>query len=54
MPIKSFTAKKMQDLTDNFHTLQKEIDILKSKSEKDLWLSDLDELEQALKKFNSE
>lgn len=39
---------------DNCNTHQKDIGILQAKSEKDLWLSDLDELEQALKKFNAE
>lgn len=54
MPIKSFTSKKMQDLMDNYKTLDNDFKTLKAKSEKDLWLSDLDELELALKKFNSE
>lgn len=51
MPIKSFTAKKIQELQDNFNHQQKEIQKLTSKTEKDLWVSDLEELEQAYKKF---
>lgn len=54
MPIKSFTAKKIQELQENFNNQQKEIQKLTAKSEKDLWISDLEELETAYKKFNND
>lgn len=47
MPIRSFTNKKIRELNDTHNRLIEEIRVLSSKNEKDLWLSDMDDLEKA-------
>lgn len=54
MAIRSFTAKKIRELAETLSKLENEINILKSKTEKSLWLADLQELETALEKFNAQ
>lgn len=46
MPIRSLTKKRMDELNNTFDNKQTELNILKDKSEKDLWNEDLTRLEQ--------
>jgi DNA topoisomerase-2 len=43
LPIKSFTEEKVDELLHKMDKLQKEIDTLSAISEKDMWLSDIEE-----------
>jgi len=47
MSIKSFTNKKIRDLTETLSKLQQELEAIQSKTEKELWIADLTELEEA-------
>jgi len=47
MPIRSFTNKKIKMLADDVSKAEGEIDVLKRKNEKILWLEDLALLENA-------
>lgn len=51
MAIKSFTNKRIRELTDTLAKIEEEINALKAKSPKNLWLDDLKELEEAYDKF---
>lgn len=45
LPIRSLTKKRMDELNNNFDNKQTELNILQNKTEKDLWLEDLTQLE---------
>jgi len=51
MSIKSFTNKKIKEVTDTLEKINSEINQLKKKSPIDLWTDDLKELENAYEKF---
>lgn len=50
MPIKSFTIKKIKELSEAAKKLKGEIKVLEAKSLKDIWESDLQDLEKELEK----
>lgn len=51
MQIRTFTVEKVQKLKNDIESKLKELDALKKKSEKDLWLADLYEFENEYKKY---
>lgn len=51
MPIKSFTNKKIAYLNDIIQKIELDIRTLTNKTDKDLWIEDLDTLEDSYKKF---
>jgi DNA topoisomerase-2 len=46
MPIRTFSDEKIEELNSNIVKIQSEIDKLTKTTEKQMWLSDLDELEK--------
>jgi len=50
MPIKSFTIKKIKELSEAVKKFRGEIKVMEAKSLKDLWEADLQELEKELEK----
>lgn len=51
MQMRSMTLKKVEELKNEIGKLESDIQVLKSKSGKDLWLHDLDVFEKAYAKF---
>jgi len=53
MPIHSFTYEKIEELKEKINNKEKEINLLESKSEKEIWLDELNEFKQAyVKEYN--
>jgi len=51
MAIKSFTNKKVKELNDNLSKTEEEIKLLSGKTEKMLWIEDLNAVEEGYHKF---
>jgi hypothetical protein len=54
MQVRTFTADKIKQLNNDIMSLKEKLDKLKSKSEKDIWLEELEQFENAYKRWLQE
>ena len=50
LPIHSFTYEKIEELKEKIRNKEEEIDVLASKSEKEIWMDELDEFKEVYTK----
>jgi DNA topoisomerase-2 len=54
MQVRTFTADKIKQLNNDIMSLKEKLDNLKSKSEKKIWLEELEQFQNAYKKWLQE
>jgi hypothetical protein len=54
MQVRTFTADKIKQLNNDIMSLKEKLDKLKSKSEKDIWLEELEQFENAYNRWLQE
>jgi DNA topoisomerase-2 len=54
MQVRTFTADKIKELNNDIMSLKEKLEGLRAKSEKDIWIEELDQFENAYKRWLSE
>ena len=54
MQVRTFTADKITQLNNDIASLKEKLDGLRAKSDKDIWIEELDQFENAYKRWLSE